>query len=381
MRMRYLSSLLLLSLSTHTYAADAPEAPMQFSYRGNGGNCNGCEWLSAEGRITADTPAAFKAFLKDNGVGVDGLDKMPMDIQFHSSGGDLAAALELGRLLSQTNWNASIARSAHGEGVEKDSPIGYEDLDGAVCQGSCAYAILGANQRAIDDVKTYQPNLPTSAELGGRDALQSMAQLAAYLSEMGVGGELLTATAPLGEERLKQLHITTHQVDGADWRLEPNGASLVAMVSQKQTGARNPDTVNAILSCGEAGKAPLKLVFTQRLGSNIKADEFKSYFEQLEGENGENLELDLSSGDKSLTKRGAQVVIAPYITKQNTAYNRLSIQLDQKEWEQLLVDPVLRVSLTSAGRPNQGAFDYWVSTKRAKELGAVVIKDCAKPSK
>ena len=36
----------------------ASAEPMSFTLSGNGGNCDGCEWLAAEGDIVADTADA-----------------------------------------------------------------------------------------------------------------------------------------------------------------------------------------------------------------------------------------------------------------------------------------------------------------------------------
>ena len=38
--------------------------PMTFAAVGNGGDCNGCEWVAAQGNIISDTPKQFFSFLK-----------------------------------------------------------------------------------------------------------------------------------------------------------------------------------------------------------------------------------------------------------------------------------------------------------------------------
>ena len=38
---------------------------MTFKEVGTGGNCSTCEWIAAEGEITAETPGAFEQFMAD----------------------------------------------------------------------------------------------------------------------------------------------------------------------------------------------------------------------------------------------------------------------------------------------------------------------------
>src|ERR1700736_6446981 len=69
-----------------------PSDTMTFTLAGNGGNCNGCEWIAAEGPITQRTPPDFEAFLKLFGTDVDGRET----VRLSSNGGNLVAGLELG---------------------------------------------------------------------------------------------------------------------------------------------------------------------------------------------------------------------------------------------------------------------------------------------
>lgn len=65
--------------------------PMIFRQGFNGGNCNGCEWIIAEGTIQPDTPQVFARFIaqkKRNGA-----------VRFNSPGGNLLAGLKLGEMI------------------------------------------------------------------------------------------------------------------------------------------------------------------------------------------------------------------------------------------------------------------------------------------
>jgi hypothetical protein len=85
-------------------------APMTFQLKGTGGNCNGCEWVVAEGEITADTPSKFEAFVaqedKDNQRHVE------FEIDFNSPGGSLAAGIALGEAIRKHKYRTAVAGTA-----------------------------------------------------------------------------------------------------------------------------------------------------------------------------------------------------------------------------------------------------------------------------
>ena len=77
---------------------------MTFELRGNGGNCNGCEWVYAEGTIGADTPDALSAFMGDRG-------RLFAEVMFDSHGGNLGAAIDVGRILRGAQARTTVGRS------------------------------------------------------------------------------------------------------------------------------------------------------------------------------------------------------------------------------------------------------------------------------
>ena len=76
------------------------ERAMRFELTGNGGNCIGCEWIAAVGRITPETPALFRREIVDAYPG--------LAVMFESDGGDMTAALELGRLIRARGMSTSV---------------------------------------------------------------------------------------------------------------------------------------------------------------------------------------------------------------------------------------------------------------------------------
>ncbi|WP_323771361.1 hypothetical protein [Antarctobacter sp.] len=171
---------------------------MTFELQGNGGNCNGCEWIAASGEITADTPDAFRAFLADHGQLF-----LYQAITFDSPGGNLGAAIELGRLLRSARASTAIGRSH----PIPDRPRFYEEVAGGRCESACVFAFLGGEARWVYEEKMgihqfYTPdesNVPTSA------TQQLMGQLVLFLIEMGISPELLTLASRVPGDRMHYL--------------------------------------------------------------------------------------------------------------------------------------------------------------------------------
>jgi hypothetical protein len=91
--------LLLGSLTIPAYGHANPSfdyainGPMVFRNGFNGGNCNGCEWIIAEGTIQPDTPDVFKKFLLRKKVSGG------ISVKFNSPGGSLIAGVRLGEMI------------------------------------------------------------------------------------------------------------------------------------------------------------------------------------------------------------------------------------------------------------------------------------------
>ena len=111
--------------------------PMRFVLQGNGGNCTGCEWVLAEGKITSDTPKKFSEFIEASGFS-------PSNILINSRGGNLLAGLELGRLFRKVAATVSIGSS------ERDE-YGFFKQTAGVCISACAYAFLGGSTRWLTE--------------------------------------------------------------------------------------------------------------------------------------------------------------------------------------------------------------------------------------
>lgn len=130
---------LILILSCEGWAATRQfTQPMQFELVGNGGNCADCEWIRADGVITKETPALFKAYLAREG-------DAPFRIHFDSSGGNLEAALELGRIIRSRDHLITEVRR-----TQKSNEGDWHDSIPGVCYDACIFAFLGGSQRVVD---------------------------------------------------------------------------------------------------------------------------------------------------------------------------------------------------------------------------------------
>lgn len=163
---------------------------MTFELVGNGGNCQGCEWIAAEGTITQDTPDRFAAFHQDWGY-------CPA-VTFNSPGGDLAAAIRLGRLLRDRECATAVAdtRAVPGSLWHESGP--------GVCESACAFAFMGGNTRYWHLEEPMGGGAPRSRlgvqQFFNRDGnalpsaatQQIMGQLLIYLMDMEIDPEVLT---------------------------------------------------------------------------------------------------------------------------------------------------------------------------------------------
>lgn len=137
--------------------------------------CFGNYWescgLYAEGPITAETPAAFRA-------AVDGLEgKM---VRLNSPGGDPLAAIEVGRMIRERKLETVV-----GGMTVKDFA---EEADGS-CLGACLLALAGGEVRYVDGDSRVAVG-PIEPVPGVSEATLSL-RMAAHLMEMGVDAEVL----------------------------------------------------------------------------------------------------------------------------------------------------------------------------------------------
>ncbi len=129
---------------------------MQFAVvRSNAAGCepNCPEWISAEGAIEADTPAKLKRILKTLG-------RRHLPIIVNSPGGNVDAALQLGRIIRKNKLDVAVGatkfsgcqpgmgdcRANDGKGA---AYFGIASDGGAMCNSACPLMFAGGVQRLV----------------------------------------------------------------------------------------------------------------------------------------------------------------------------------------------------------------------------------------
>lgn len=151
------------------------------------------EWIMAEGTITPDTPGRFRQLLRQIGS-----EKLPVVLD--SSGGDLDAALEIGRIIRANGLTTIIGRSE----VQGCAPrelfcnegrrlglayAGFVSIPGA-CSGTCLLLHAAGVQRiGYWIAEAHIPNLESfRTRKAGADAAKLVGT---YLADMGISPGLI----------------------------------------------------------------------------------------------------------------------------------------------------------------------------------------------
>lgn len=216
---------------------------MEFRSVSNGGNCGECGWVMAQGEITRNTPDRYRQFLAEQEKEF-GSKLISYGVRLHSSGGDLGAALELGRLFRRDEVVTSVGKT-----VPLDATPWFLTEAGE-CLSACAYAFLGGTTRSLETggfdnrLGFHQffdlDILSNIAEpvFTGAERLRDqyvVGVIIEYLIEMGISTELyplIAEIAPgemlsLSRDQTETLRVVTLS-RGAYWDLVPMGTGLVA---------------------------------------------------------------------------------------------------------------------------------------------------------
>lgn len=180
----------VIALTTSAASAE----PMWFQDAGNGGNCGECGWTIAEGEITKETPEVLRAFLAERGYA--------SEFVLNSPGGNLGAALEMGRIIRESGSSTAIGRSVPTAGTP------WYTIEDGSCESACAFAFLaGLTRKAYEEDGSggWQPRTgilgmhqfytPDGANVPSEDTQKLMGQVLQYIIEMGVDGGILSVAA------------------------------------------------------------------------------------------------------------------------------------------------------------------------------------------
>ena len=260
---------LLISLGCHTLVlAVPPEYPMVFRDEHNGGNCNGCEWISARGTIVKGTADNFEKFMMQRAkkYGLPRGDFGCHLVALDSLGGSLVEGIHLGELLRKYKCTTTISRSKSAGIAEAPS---LRELVPGECYSACAYVFLGGTRRNLSSEDRYGVHQHyrsdallaplektlTAIDLSTSQVLTGL--LVAYVVEMGVDPRLVTfasLTKPgeniklLNRNQLEQLNVVTDgPIIRSAWSLRPSKKGLIAEISQIQDDTKS--VLNYYLFC------------------------------------------------------------------------------------------------------------------------------------
>ena len=239
-------AIVILSLG---FATPVAAGPMEFAEHHNGamrvdGNS---AWISAEGEITADTPAAFERFLANASVWKN------QRIAISSPGGNVLAGMKLGAIIRQRQFQTAVARS-----VKKDGTI--SSLVPGECASSCVFALaggversvvapsrVGVHQISIDYKGLYKSSVVSveNLDLSFATSQTLMGLTISHFLEMGIDPSIVPMMTTKGPTEIKwlsdsELASTKIHYDPklfSDWAVEPYKAGLVAF-SKSVDGTR-----------------------------------------------------------------------------------------------------------------------------------------------
>lgn len=243
-------SLFLLSLLL--FAFQAHSGPMTFRMATTGGICVGCTWIDATGDITPETTNEFEEFLETHDMKA----RLGYPLMFNSKGGDLGAALRLGRRLRELEASVGVAKTTY-EPASNHATPNLEDS--GVCYSACAYAFLGGQVRDLengtlgfhqffdDDILANR----NENSFGTVDRLRDhyvVGVLITYLIDMGIDAGFFSLYAATPPESMRIITaseaidwgIITDTKASKAWKILPLGQGLMLQTesADKSDGVR-----------------------------------------------------------------------------------------------------------------------------------------------
>jgi len=232
---------LLMMLCAGGSRAEPFSEPMDFTLHQpcESGACE--QYLLARGAVDPDTPGRFREawqFLRAR-------QEFPR-IYFHSPGGNLQAALELGRLIRAAGLDTRVGGPyLEGNGIGQPPRVLVRQ---AACVSACAYAFLGGVSRSLGENALFGLHqfFAKDGDIGDSPTQIMMAMLGSYLDEMGVDRRFLDFAAttvpdqikPLPRSLARDLNVDNQHPPQSPWRLEAGAAGdLVASVAQRVPGS------------------------------------------------------------------------------------------------------------------------------------------------
>jgi len=277
-----------------------------FIAKGEADACGpGCgEWIAADGAIDRNAGQRLRALLERTA-------KRKLPVYFHSPGGSVSGALEIGRLMRARGMTAGVARTipqgcdplqereASCDALKRSGRELTADLRTirTLCNSSCVYALIGAKVRevtagarigvhAIAVGEFDRDGSVKHAKKGplSRDDLEKLkaanTRLAQYVAEMGIDRGLFVAAAEIQHERLRYISrdeiakfgIDRREFHESRWIADegpPGPLTVVKFVTEaKGSERRQYRTTKITLNCSRS--KDIGVYFSRELGANDK---------------------------------------------------------------------------------------------------------------
>lgn len=282
------SAIFLALLPALTYGQSS--APMSFSVfwpcMGTASFC--APRILAEGAIERQSHRNLVTFLSNAKARKNDFFPPKPDICFNSPGGDLAGAIELGRLIRKLGLNTCLAstysRVIPGTGGDEEIFV-----KNALCASACSFAFVGGVNRFVEEKSRYGVHQFFGAQgnLGDSPTQVTVVVIAAYLNEMGISRTLLDVASIvppkemywLTSQELREVGVDNMNTAMSKWKLDAlNDGTVVATISQVKPGARS----NLLLTILKSqGKPVLLIAFTP---GDRSANSVKEAFQAVDGE-------------------------------------------------------------------------------------------------
>lgn len=245
-------------------AASVTAAPMEFAEHFNGAMRidRNSSWISAQGEITAETPAALEKFLASSTIWKD------QRIVINSPGGSVLAGIQLGAIIRKHELQTAVARSVKKAGA-------FSSLEPGDCASACVLAFaggversvvapsrIGVHQMSIDHKSLYKAGVVSvdTLDLSFAASQILVGLTVSHFIAMGIDPsivQMMTTKAPseirwLSEAELASTKIRYDPKAFHDWAIEPFKAGIVAF-TKSLDGARQ-----LTLSCSN-GKMKFRL--------------------------------------------------------------------------------------------------------------------------
>ena len=283
----------IVMLSVCLAVGAAPASAMSFDDRGNGGNCDTCQWIAASGEITRSTPTEFENFASHH-------NKYIKIIYLSSAGGNVSAAMQLGRAFRKLGMTTVVGKSIKTPGQL------FEDIEPGECMSACVLAFAGgksryyrsrfgvgfnSNKNALGLHRFYAvagespDERDMTAQAGkafGIEAAQVvMGVEMAYLAEMGVDPLLLGLASvtkagdiyTLTEEEALHFKLAMPEDLQPEWQFKLHEPALVA----EGQGSFEGDEYSVALWCPNHLKRRLLLGLRIKAGTDFGEDRVRPY--------------------------------------------------------------------------------------------------------